>query len=80
MFAPRSDAKAVWHMLTSSVINLMLISLPIGIWAGLTAANPTLIFVAVGGRGGGWQGEGGGAAGPSRWALYCLGGWAGMSC
>jgi uncharacterized membrane protein SirB2 len=43
-FAPRTDAAAVWHMLTSSYLNLMLISLPIGIWAGITGANPTLVF------------------------------------
>ncbi|EFN54061.1 hypothetical protein CHLNCDRAFT_36262 [Chlorella variabilis] len=31
-------------MLTSSYINVMLICLPIGLWAGITEANPTLIF------------------------------------
>ena len=64
MFAPGSDAKAVWHMLTSSFINLMLISLPIGIWAGVTGANPTLIFVAVSvPAGGGERSRGGDTAG-----------------
>lgn len=43
-FAPRADARAVWHMISSSYMNVMLICLPIGIWAGITEANPTLIF------------------------------------
>ena len=46
-FSPRTDAKAVWHMLTSSYLNIMLICLPIGLWAGITGANPTLIFTMV---------------------------------
>lgn len=47
-FSPRTDAKAVWNMLTSSLLNLMLICMPIGIWAGATGANPTLVFLMVG--------------------------------
>lgn len=47
MWAPGTDAKAVWHMLTSSFLNLMLIALPLGIWAGATEASPTLVFSAV---------------------------------
>jgi hypothetical protein len=46
-FAPRADARAVWHMISSSYMNVMLICLPIGIWAGITEANPTLIFTMV---------------------------------
>ena len=48
-FAPRTDARAVWHMLTSSFLNTLLICMPIGIWAGATGASPTLVFSAVGG-------------------------------
>ncbi|KAL4431721.1 hypothetical protein ABPG77_002937, partial [Micractinium sp. CCAP 211/92] len=33
MFAPRTDAKAVWHMLTSSFLNIMLIALPLNFLA-----------------------------------------------
>jgi hypothetical protein len=47
MFSPKTDGKAVWHMLTSSFLNLMLICLPIGLWAGLTSAAPGLIFSMV---------------------------------
>lgn len=43
-FAPRTDARAVWHMLTSSFLNILLICMPIGIWAGATGASPNLVF------------------------------------
>ncbi|PSC71917.1 calcium proton exchanger [Micractinium conductrix] len=46
MWAPRGDAKAVWHMLTSSFLNIMLLALPLGIWAGMKEGNPTLVFTA----------------------------------
>ena len=35
-------------MLTSSFLNILLICLPIGIWAGATGASPTLVFSTVG--------------------------------
>ncbi|KAL4448639.1 hypothetical protein ABPG75_005858 [Micractinium tetrahymenae] len=46
MCAPLEDAKAVGHMLTSSWLNLLLVFLPIGLWAGLSGGNPSLVFTA----------------------------------
>jgi hypothetical protein len=46
-FAPAADAAAVWNMLTSSWLNLLLICLPIGIWAGWAKHNALLVFVMV---------------------------------
>ncbi|KAL4424647.1 hypothetical protein ABPG77_002265 [Micractinium sp. CCAP 211/92] len=46
MCAPLGDAKAVAHMLTSSWLNLLLICLPIGLWAGLSGGDPSLVFTA----------------------------------
>lgn len=47
MWAPVEDAKAVGHMLISSWLNLLLVFLPIGVWAGLSGGDPTLVFTAV---------------------------------
>lgn len=69
-WAPRSDARAVWHMLTSSLLNVMLVCMPLGIWAGWAGASPTLVFTAVRRRAGGlcvaWRGAADG--GPGTWA------------
>ena len=67
MYAPRTDLLNVWHMLTSSWINLMLVALPVGLWAGHAGADPTLVFVAVRGWGrGGCVCGGGGGGGAWR--------------
>ncbi|KAI3431863.1 hypothetical protein D9Q98_010614 [Chlorella vulgaris] len=43
-FAPVTDARAVGRMLTASWLNLLLICLPVGLWAGLTQGDPGLVF------------------------------------
>ena len=47
VFAPVDDAKAVWAMLTSSWMNLLLVCIPLGIVSGIMKMNPTLVFVSV---------------------------------
>ena len=63
MLAPPSDAKALFHMLTSSWLAVLLLGLPLGMWAGMTGGNPTFVFVSVrsdeGSGGMGDAGEGG---------------------
>ncbi|PSC67539.1 manganese resistance 1 [Micractinium conductrix] len=46
MLAPPSDAKALFHMLTSSWLAVLLLGLPLGMWAGMTGGNPTFVFVS----------------------------------
>lgn len=47
VFAPWSDARTIWAMLTSSWMNLLLLSIPVGIVSGFREMNPTLVFVSV---------------------------------
>jgi hypothetical protein len=44
MWAPRSDIYCLSHMIWASVINVLLIAIPIGIFSGMTGASPILIF------------------------------------
>lgn len=46
IFAPKTDAKAIWAMLTASYMNLMLFCIPLGIVSGYLGWNPTLVFVS----------------------------------
>ncbi|KAI7838604.1 hypothetical protein COHA_007612 [Chlorella ohadii] len=43
-WAPRSDAHAMGNMLTSSYLNILLLCLPIGVWAGLAGKGALLVF------------------------------------
>lgn len=47
LFAPKSDCIAIWAMLTSSWINLLLLAIPLGIVSGLYEMDPTLVFISV---------------------------------
>lgn len=58
-------------MLTSSFINIMLVALPLGLWAGATKASPTLVFTAVRGPPGGGPVLLGLAAAACRAAWIC---------
>jgi hypothetical protein len=44
LWAPRSDIYFISHMIWGSIINVLLIAIPIGIASGITAASPTLVF------------------------------------
>lgn len=47
MFSPWSDATAVWSMLTASWLDLLLLSVPLGLVSGHLGCNPTLVFISV---------------------------------
>lgn len=44
VWAPMSDARAMGNMLTSSYLNILLLCLPIGIWAGLAGKGALMVF------------------------------------
>jgi len=44
MWAPRSDIYCIAHMIWGSVINILLIAIPIGIISGYTGASASLVF------------------------------------
>jgi Ca2+:H+ antiporter len=44
VWAPLSDARAMGNMLTSSYLNILLLCLPIGIWAGLAGKGALMVF------------------------------------
>lgn len=46
LFSPKSDAKAIWAMITASWMNLLLFAIPVGIVAGMRGMNATLVFVS----------------------------------
>jgi hypothetical protein len=44
LWAPRSDIYFVSHMIWGSIINILLIAIPIGIFSGMTGGSPSLVF------------------------------------
>ncbi|KAH7624753.1 putative Ca(2+)/H(+) antiporter [Nannochloris sp. 'desiccata'] len=44
MWAPRSDIYFMSHMIWGSLINILLVAIPIGIFSGMTGASPNLVF------------------------------------
>ena len=44
-WAPASDARTVWRMLTASWLNVLLVCLPVGVAAGALRLNATLVFL-----------------------------------
>lgn len=45
-WAPLSDARHLSHMIRSSILNVLLLAIPIGTYAGLTGLSPSLVFWA----------------------------------
>ena len=43
-WAPVSDARHMWHMIYSSYLNVLLLAIPIAIFAGITEMSPVLVF------------------------------------
>lgn len=47
IFAPKTDASAIWSMVKASWMNILLLCIPLGLVAGFKEMNPTLVFLAV---------------------------------
>ena len=44
VWSPRSDAHYLWHMIMGSVLNVLLLAIPLGVGGGFMGYSPSLVF------------------------------------